>query len=161
MWEFDHKESWELKNLCFWTLVWRRLLRVPWTARISDQSILKEIDPENSLDEWMMLKLMLKLFNWCWSWNSNPLATWCKELTHWKKPWCWERLKAGGKGDDRGWDSLISLPTPWTWVSASSWSWWQTGKPGLLQSKRLQRVGHDWETELNWIKYYSAELNWT
>ena len=70
---------------------WRRLLRVPWTARRSNQSILKEISPGCSLVE-----------DWCWSWNSSTLATWCKELTHLKRPWCWERLRAGGEGDDRG-----------------------------------------------------------
>ena len=65
---------------------WRRLLRVPWTARRSNQSILKEISPG------------VHFKDWCWSWNSNTLATWCKELTHWERPWCWERLKAGEKG---------------------------------------------------------------
>ena len=70
------------------------------------------------------------------------------ELTHWKRPWCWERLKAGGEGDDRGWDSWMASPTGWIWVWTSFGSWWWTGKPGMLQSMRLQRVGHDWETEL-------------
>ena len=71
---------------------WRRLLRVPWTARRSNQSILKEISPN------------IHWKDWCWSWNSNTLATWCEELTHWKRPWCWERLKAGRQGDNRRWD---------------------------------------------------------
>ena len=79
------------------------------------------------------------------------LATWCKELTHWKRPWCWEKLKTGGEGDDRGWDGWMALPTPYTWVWASSGSGWWTGKPGLLQSRGSQRVGHDWATELNWL----------
>ena len=87
--------------------------------------------------------------DWCWSWNSNILATWCKELTHWKRPWCWERLKVGGEGDDRGWDGWMASPTQWTWVWISSGSWWWTGRPGVLQSMGLQRVGHDWVTELN------------
>ena len=117
---------------------WRRLLRVPWTARRSNQSILKEISPEYSLEE-----LMLKL-------NSNTLATWCKEQTHWKRPWFWERLKAGGEGDNRGWDGWMASPTWWTWIWASSGSWWWTGKPAMLQSMGSQRVGHDWATELNW-----------
>ena len=64
---------------------------------------------------------------WCWSWNSNTLATWCEELTHWKRPWCWERLKAGGEGDDRGWDGLMASPTQWTWVWVNSGSWWWKG----------------------------------
>ena len=82
--------------------------------------------------------------------EAHTLATWCKELTHWKRPWCWERLKAGGKGDDRGWDGWLASPTRWTWVWVNSGSWWWTGKPGELQSMESQRVGHDWATELNW-----------
>ena len=88
--------------------------------------------------------------DWCLCWNSNTVATWCKELTHLKRPWCWERLKVRGKGDDRGWDSWMASLMQWTWVWASSRRWWWTGKPGMLQSMGLQRVGHDWATELNW-----------
>ena len=80
----------------------------------------------------------------------NTLATWCEELSHWKRPWCWERLKAGGEGDDRGWGGWVASPTQWTWVWASSRSWWRTGRPGVLQSMGSQRVGHDWAAELNW-----------
>ena len=116
---------------------WRRLLRVPWTAR-SNHSILKEISPEYYWKDW------------CWSWNSNTLATWCKELTHWKRPWCWERLKAGGEGDDRVWDGWMASPAQWIWVWVSSGIWWWTGKPGMLQSVGWQRIGHNWETELSW-----------
>ena len=83
---------------------WRRLLRVPWTSRRSNQSILKEISPEYSLE------------GPCWSWNSNTVASSCEELTHWKRPWCWERLRAGGEGEDRGWDGWMASPTQWTWV---------------------------------------------
>ena len=90
--------------------------------------------------------------DWCWSWNSNTSATWCEELTHWKRPWCWERLKAG-EGDDREWDVWTASRT-WVWVSSRSW-WW-TGKPDVLQSMGLQRVRHDWATELNW--YVSLTL---
>ena len=92
-------ESWTIKKAehqrldAFELWCWGRLLRVPRTARRSNQSILKEISPEYS--------------GWCWSWNSNPLATWCEELTYWKRPWCWERLKAGGEGDDRGEDEMV------------------------------------------------------
>ena len=85
----------------------------------------------------------------CWSWNSNTLATWCKELTHLKRPWCWERLKAGGEGDNRGWDGTITSLAQWTWVWINSRSWWWAGKPGMLQYMGSQRVGHDWATELN------------
>ena len=71
-------------------------------------------------------KLVLNI-HWkdgCWSWSSDTLATWCEELTHWKRPWCWERLKAGGEGDDRGWDGWMASPTQWTWVWVNSGSWW-------------------------------------
>ena len=84
---------------------------------------------------------------WCWSWSSNNLATWCKEPTHWKRPWCWKRLKAGRKGEDRGWDGWMESLTQWTWVWANSGRWWRTGKPGVLQFMGSQRVGHDWATK--------------
>ena len=77
------------------------------------------------------------------------LATWCKELTHWKRPSCWERLRAGGEGDDRGWDGWMASHTRWTRVWVNSECWWWTGNPGVLQFKGSQRVGHDWVTELN------------
>ena len=87
--------------------------------------------------------------DWCCSWNSNTLATWCKELIHLQRPWCWERLKVGGEGGDRGWDGWMASLTGWTWVWAGSGSWWWTGRPSVLQSMGSQRVGHDWMTELN------------
>ena len=96
-------------------------------------------------------KSVLTIHSWkarCWSWNSYTLATWCEELTHWKRPWCWERLKAGGEGDDRGWDGWMASPNWWTCVWASSRSWWWTGRPGMLQSMGLQRFGHNWANEL-------------
>ena len=87
--------------------------------------------------------------DWCWGWNSNTLATSCEELTHWKRPWCWEWLKAW-EGADRGWIGWMVSPTRWTRVwSSSGISWW-SGKPGMLQSLGLQRVRHDWGTKLNW-----------
>ena len=89
--------------------------------------------------------------DWCWIWNSNTLATWCEELTHWKRPWGWERLKVGGEGDDRGWDGWIASPTKWTWVWVNSGSWWWTERPGMLPSMGSQRVGHNCATELNWM----------
>ena len=94
-------ESWTIKKAehqrtdAFELWCWRRLLRVPWTARRSNQTILKEII------------LNIHWRDWCWSWSSNILATWWKELTHLKRPWCWERLKAGGEGDDREWDEMV------------------------------------------------------
>ena len=81
--------------------------------------------------------------DWCWSWNSNTLATSWEELTHWKRPWCWEGLGAGGEGDDRGWNGWMASPTRWTWVWVNSGSWWWTGSPGVLQFTGSQRVGHD------------------
>ena len=89
--------------------------------------------------------------DWWWSWNSNTLATSWEELTHWKKPWCWEGLWAGGEGDDRGWDGWMASPTQWTWVWVNSGSWWWTGRPGVLWFMGSQRVGQDWATELNWL----------
>ena len=88
--------------------------------------------------------------DWCCSWNFNTLATWWEELTHWKTPWLWVRLKVGGEGDNRGWDGWMVSPSRWTWVWASSGSWWWIGKPGIVQSMGLQRVRDDWVTELNW-----------
>ena len=152
MWELDYKERWDLKNQCFWTVIQfkrlRRLLSVPWTARRSNQSILKEISPECSV-EGLILKLKLQY-----------LATWWEELTYWKRPWCWERLRAGREGDNRGWDDWMTSLTQWTWVWVDSGSWWWTGRPGVLQSMGSQRVGHDWTTELNWIEMNYAVHKW-
>ena len=117
-------------------------LRVPRTARRSNPSILKEISPEYSLE-----RLMLK-----------PKLQYCghlmKEVTHWNRPWCWERLKVGGEGDNRGWDGWMASLTRQTWVWASSGSQWWTGKPGMLQSMGSQRVRHNWATELNWPTFF-------
>ena len=96
--------------------------------------------------------------DWCWNWNSNTLAIWCEEPTHWKRPCCWERLKAGREGDDRGWDSWMSSPTWWTWAWVGSGSWWWSQKPGVLQSMGSQRVGHNWATELNWWNHVCETL---
>ena len=138
-------ESWTVKKAgCQWIdafelWCWRRLLRVPWTARRSKQSTLTEISPEYWKD-------------WYWSWKSNTLATWCEELTHLKRPWCWEKLKAGGEGNNRGWDGWVASPIWWTWVWVCSRIWWWTGKPGVLQSRGSQRIRHDWAAKLNWTE---------
>ena len=137
-------ESWTIKKAelqkvdAFKLWCWRRLLRVSWTARRSNQSILKEINPEHSLEGLML------------SWNSSTLATWCEELTHWKRLWCWEELRAGGEGDDRGWDGWMASLTRWTWVWVNSGSWWWTGRPDVLRFMGSQRVRHDWVTDLIW-----------
>ena len=133
-WTIKKAECWRIDGFELWC--WRRLLRVPWPARRSNQSILNEISPKYSLEVW------------CWSWDSNTLATWCEELTYFKRPLCWERLKVE-EGDDRGWDGWMVSPTQWKWVWVNFRSWW-TGRPGLLQSMVLQRVWHSWATELNW-----------
>ena len=131
-------ESWTIKKAehrridAFELQCWRRLLSP------KDCKEIKPVNPKGN-QHWK---------NWCLS--ANTLATWCKELTHWKRPWCWERLKAEGEGDDRGWDGCMASLTWWTWVWTSSRSWWWTGKPGVLQSMGLQRVGNNWVTELNW-----------
>ena len=91
--------------------------------------------------------------DWCW----NTLANSCEELTHWKRPWCWEGLGAGGEGDDRGWDGWMASPTQWclslTWVWVNSRSWWWTGRPGVLWFMGSQRVRQDWVTKLNRHKF--------
>ena len=101
---------------------------------------------ESDMTEW--LNWMIRWKDWCWSWSSNTLAAWWEELTHWKKLWYCERLKAGGDGGDRGWDGWMASLTQWTWVWTSSRSCWWIGKPGVLQSMGSQRVRHNWETEL-------------
>ena len=122
IWTMKETEHQRIDAFELWC--WRRLLRVPWTARRSNRSIIKEISSEYSL-EGLMLKLKL----------------------HWKIPWWWERFKA--EGDDRGWDGWVASPTRWTWVWVNSGIWGWTGKPGMLQSMGLQRVRPDWATELN------------
>ena len=134
MWELDYKESWVSKNWCFCTVMLEKTLESPLDSK-EIKTILKEISPEYSL-EGLMLKLKLQSFGHL-MWRT----------THWKRSWCCERLKAGGEEDDRGWDGWMASPTRWTWVWASSGSWWWTGKPGVLQSTGSQRVGHGWVTE--------------
>ena len=138
-------ESWTIKKAeClrindFELWCWRRLLRVPWTARRSNKSVLKEISPEYSL-KGLMLKLKLQSFGHL-MWKANSL----------EKTVMLGKIEAGAEGDDRGRDGCISSPTRWTWVWVDSGSWWWTGKPGVLQSIGSQRVGHDWATEPNWL----------
>ena len=139
-------ESWTVKKAEHWRIdafemwCWRRLLRVPWTARRSNQSILKEISRGCSL-EVLMLKLKLQYFGHL-----------MQRTDSFEKTLMLERLKAGGEGDDRAWDNCISSPTQWTWVWISSGSLWWTRMPDMLQSMGLQRVRHDWATELNWTE---------
>ena len=130
MWVLDYKNVDSRRIYAFELWCLRRLLKVPWTARRSNQWILQEINFEYSLEG-------------CWSWSSNTLA----ELTPLKTYCCWERLRAGGKVGDRGWDILMVSLIEWTWVWANSRGWWRTGKPGMLQSMESHRVRHDLVTE--------------
>ena len=131
-------EYWRIDAFGLWC--WRRLLRVPWTARRSNQSIiLKEISPEYSL-KGLMLRLTRQYFGHL-MWRVDSF----------EKTWCWERLRAWGEGDDRGWDGWMTSLTWWTWVWVNSGSWWWTGRPDVLRFMGSQRVGHDWATELNLI----------
>ena len=140
MWELDCEESWEPKYRCFWTVVLEKTL----------EFLVLQVDPTSQ--PWRKSVLNIHWKDWYWSWNSNILATWCKKLTHLKRLWCWETLNAGKEGDNRGWDGWMVSPTQPTWVWVNSGIWWWTGRPGALQSIGLQRVGHDWVTELNWTE---------
>ena len=148
MWELDYKERWGQRIDAFTLWCWRRLLRVPRTARRTNQSILKEISPEYTV-----------LKDRCWSWNSNILVTWCKELTHLKRPWCWDWQKAGGEGDSRGWDGWMASVTQWTWVWVGSRSWWWAGTPGMLQSMELQRITHNLAIEHKFFRQLGGRSN--
>ena len=135
MWELDCKESWVLKYWCFWTVC------------VESPLDCKEIQPVHPKGDqsWVFIGRT--------DVEAETLIVWPPdaELSHWERPWCWERLKAGGEGDDRGGDDWMASPTWWTWVWASSRSWWWTGKPGALQSMGSQSRTQlsDW-TELNW-----------
>ena len=143
-WTIKKAECWRINAFELWC--WRRLLRVPWTARRSNQSILKETSPLCSL-EGLILRLKLQYFGHL-----------CGELTHLKRPWCWERLKAGREGNDRGWEGWMASSMQWTWVWVNSRSWWWTGRPCVLQFMGSQRVGHDWMTEWSWNPYIYGNL---
>ena len=147
MWELDYKESWVLKNWWFWTVVLEKTLESPLDC--------KEIQPVHPKRK-AVLGVHWK--NWCWSWNSNTLATWCGELTHLKRPWCWERLRAEGEGDDRGWDGWMASPTRWTWVWVDSGNWWWTG--GLACCGSWGRKESDTTERLNWTQLFFTVKWW-
>ena len=137
-----------LQNWYFWTVVLEKTLESPLDSKEN-----QPVHPKGD-QSWIFIGR-----TWCWSWNSNTWATWCKELTHWKRLWCWERLKAGGEGDNREQDGWMASPTQWAWVWVNSGSWWWTGRPGVLQSMGSQRVGHDWATtEVNWYYTFSCVI---
>ena len=102
-------------------------------------------------------KSTLNWKDWGWSWSSNTLATWWEEPTHQKRSWCWERLRAGEEGGNRGWDGWMASPTQCTWIWANSGRQWKTGKPAVLQSMGLQRVGHDWVTEKQHVRLWKLD----
>ena len=143
MWELDYKENWAPKNSCFWTVVLEKTLECSLDERRSNQPILKEISPEYSFER-LMLKLKPQYF--------GHLMQRADSL---KRTWCWERLRAGGERDDRGWDGWMASPTQWTWVWVNSGSWWWTGRPGVLQFMGSQRIRHNWATEqTNWTVWF-------
>ena len=129
MWELDHEESWALKNWCFWTVVLEETLESPLDS--------KEIQPVHpkGVQSWVFIGRTDA--------EAEALILWPPHVKS------WEGLGAGGEGDDRGWDGWMASPTWWTWVWVNSRSWWWTGKPDVLQSMGLQRVGHDWVIEQN------------
>ena len=152
MWELDYKESWVPKNWCFWTVVLEKTLESSLDC--------KQIQPVNPKgnQSWIF---RTDWKDWCWSWNSNTLTTWCEEPTHWKRLWCWKMLTMEREGDNRGWNGWMASPTQWTWVWVGFRSCWWTGRPGELQSMWLQRVIHDWATELNWTEAFINILSCT
>ena len=147
------RESWTIKKAehrridAFELWCWRRLLRVPWTARRSSQSILEEISPWCSL-EGLMLKLKLQYFGHL-----------MRRADSFEKTLMLGKTEDRRRGDDRGWDGWMASPTQWTWVWVDSGSWWWTGRPGVLQFMGSQRVGHNWVTELSWtiLQYHTAK----
>ena len=139
-------KSWTIKKAenqiidAFELWCWRRLLRVPWTTRRFNQSILKEISPGRSL-KGVMLKLKLQYFGHL-----------VRRADSFEKTLMLERLKAGRAEEDRGWGGCMAYPTQWTWVWADSRSWWWTGRPGVLWFIGSQTFGYDWATEQNWTQ---------
>ena len=139
-------ESWTVKNAEHWRIDAFEL----GVGEDSWESLGLKRDPPSPSYRRSVLGVYWK--DWCWSWNSSTLSTWWDELTHLKRPWCWDRLRAGGEGDDRGWDGWIASPTQRRWVWVNSRSWWWTGRLGVLCFMGSQRVRHDWVTELNWLQ---------
>ena len=141
MGELDYKESWALKNLCFWTVVLEKTLESPLGCKE-----IQQVHPKGN-QSWVFIGRTDVETETPILWPPDA-----RNWLHWKRPWCWERLRAGGEGDDRGWDGWMASLTQRTWILVNSGSWWWTGKPGVLQSMGSQRVGHNWVTELNWTE---------
>ena len=132
MWELDFKESWAQNNWCVWTVMLEKTLESPL-----DFKEIKPVSPKGN-QSWLFIGRT----------DTEAPILWPSDEKSWLcgRPWCWERLKAGGEGSDRGWDGWMASLTRWTWVWASFRSWWWIGKPGVLQSIGSQRVRHDWTT---------------
>ena len=149
MWELNYKQSWTLKNWCFALWCWRRLLRVPWTARRSNQSILKEVSPDYSLAE-LMLKLKLQYF--------GHLMQRADSL---EKTLMLGKIEGGWRSRQQRMRWLDGITNSMDMSLGKLWEWWWTGKPGVLQSMGLQRVRHNWATELKWTLHVSdLERSW-
>ena len=149
MWELDYKESWVPKNWCFWTVVLEKTLESPldW----------KEIQPVHPKGDqsWIFIRMI--------DVEAEIPILWPPDAKYWlilKGPWCWQRLKVGGEGGDRGWDGWIASPTQWTWVWVNSRCWWWTGRPGVLRFMGSQRVGRDWVNKLNRTEWYGEKLTY-
>ena len=143
MWEFDYKESWVPKNWCFWTVVLEKTLESPL-----DSEEIKPVHPKGN-QSWLFIGRTDA--------EAETPILWPPDVKKWLIGKNLDAgkgilLKVGGEGDERGWDSWMASPTQWTWVWVNSGSWQWTGRPGELQSTGSQRVGHDWETELNWTE---------
>ena len=142
MWELDHQESWALKSWCFWIVVLEKTLESPL--------------------DWKEIKLVNPKGNQSWIFIGRTDAEaeapilWPPDVKSW--PWCWEKLRAGGEGDERGWDGWMASPTWWTWVWASSICWWWTGKPVVPQS--WGRKEPDMTERLNWTELYYIYTKW-
>ena len=139
MWELDYKESWATKNWCFWTVMSEKTLESP-----VDSKEIQPIHPKGN-QPWIFIGRTDAEAETPTLWPPDA-----KNWLIWKKPCCWEGLGAGGEGDDRGWDGWMASPIWWTWVWVDSGSWWWTGRPDVLRFMGLQRVKHNWATELNW-----------
>ena len=139
MWELDYKESWAPKNWCFWTVVLEKILE-----SLLDSKEIQPVNPKGN-QSWIFIGRTDA--------GAETPILWPPDVTSWligKNPDAGGGLRAGGEGDDKGWDGWMASQTWRKWVWASSGRWWKTGKAIVLQSMGSQRVGHDWETELNW-----------
>ena len=147
MWDLDHRKGWVPKNWRFQIVVLEKTLESPLDSKI------KSVNSKGN-QPWIFIGRTDAE-------SSNTLAPWSEELTHRKRPWCWERLRAGGEGDNRGWDGWMASPTQWTWIWANSGRQWRTGNPGMLQSTESQRVGRDLATKQQQRHKIAMKIKWT